>query len=131
VNKMLCPICKREMKIMRVGGHRCINCQIDVGVPSRNDKILDKKYRFDDGSIDTFRNKIDNHVFKRSEEKLVPSIEYNRIKYNRMNGKEQEEYERKLKTLKTQYRLYYSDSDTVFLPVAKTIYDYFNEKRAK
>ena len=59
-----------------------------------------------------------------------PSIEWNRTKYNRMNGKEQEEYERKLATKIPCYKLHSKLNEgnypSVYCEISKTEYDYFN-----
>jgi hypothetical protein len=86
---------------------------------------LDKLYKFDRYGVCSFRTLIHKNVFVRGEVASVPVIQYNRTKYNRMNGYEQEAYEKKLNTLKTEYRLYYTD--TVFTTVTKEVYLYFAE----
>lgn len=58
-----------------------------------------------------------------SETKQVPSVEYNRTKYNRMNGWEQEEYEKKMKIMKTDYRIKFPDG--TFYSVSKTEHEHF------
>ena len=52
-----------------------------------------------------------------------PLIQYNRIKYNRMTGREQEEYEKKCNTMKTGYRLNVTERSS--FDITKTEYDYF------
>lgn len=54
-----------------------------------------------------------------------PRIEYSRTKYNRLTGKEQEEYERKCDEKVTSYRLHIPGS-TSFYDITKTEYDHFN-----
>ena len=93
---------------------------------------LDKPYIFDTltekNLIKTYRWMIDNNKFFSSEIKQVPSIQFNRIKFNRMDGRQQEEYNKKLNTLKTEYRLFYEDHNT-FLVVHKKVYEYFIMKK--
>ena len=55
----------------------------------------------------------------------VPSIEYNRRKFNRMDYVEQREYEKKLSTMKDEYRFYYPDEPDTCAVVTKTEFDYF------
>ena len=90
---------------------------------------LDKLYRFDKYGICSFRSLIDKNVFIKAEIGSVSSVRYNRTKYNRMNGAEQLEYEKKLNKLVSEYRLYYTD--TVFTVVTKEVYRYFTEKQDK
>lgn len=52
-----------------------------------------------------------------------PKVIYNRIKYNRMTGREQDEYERKCNEMKTGYRLCTSESSSY--DITKTEFDYF------
>ncbi len=56
------------------------------------------------------------------EVKEVPAIEYNRTKYNRMNGYEQAQYEKRLSERKTEYRAIKSGS---ILALSKIEYDFF------
>lgn len=56
------------------------------------------------------------------EIKEVPAVEYNRTKFNRMTGWEQEQYEKRLNEKKTQYR---AVKDNSILVLSKIEYDYF------
>ena len=56
------------------------------------------------------------------EIKQVPAVEYNRIKFNRMTGYEQEQYEKRLSEKKTQYR---AIKDNNILVLTKIEYDFF------
>lgn len=58
-----------------------------------------------------------------SEIKEVPKYQYNRIKYNRMDGEQQAEYDKKLKERKTEYRIVF---DGHILPLTKIEFEYFN-----
>ena len=53
----------------------------------------------------------------------VPSVKYNRVKYNRMDWEEQADYDKKLAKLKNEYRLYSNPS--TFWAVTRVEYDYF------
>lgn len=52
----------------------------------------------------------------------VPSVKFNRVKYNRMEGGAQQEYDQKLAKTKTEYRIW---QDSTFWAVTKTEYDFF------
>lgn len=52
-------------------------------------------------------------------------IQFNRTKYNRMSGREQEEYERKCNEKIVEYRLYNAGEESWYT-ISKTEYDYFN-----
>ncbi|NCC71380.1 hypothetical protein EOM09_07410, partial [bacterium] len=56
-----------------------------------------KVYRFNNGFIGTIQDAINNDMFVKSSIDTVPAIEFNRVKYNRMNAREQEIYEKRLK----------------------------------
>ena len=88
---------------------------------------INKKYRFNNGFIGTYKEAIDNGLFIKSEIKDVACIEFNRVKYNRMDYKEQAIYENRLKETKKEYRLYIND-DT-FNVVCKRDFDYFNSNQ--
>lgn len=91
---------------------------------SRQSAALDKQYRFAHG-VDTFRAMIDRGVFSHAEAVTVPRIYYNRVKFNRMDGKQQAEYERRLKETKTEYRLIYKADSGLSVNVPKLVFDYF------
>ena len=66
-----------------------------------------------------------------TEVKQISSVQYNRVKYNRMNEREQAEFDKKLAIKKNEYRLYESESS--FYELNKTEYNYaksIEEKRA-
>lgn len=52
----------------------------------------------------------------------VPKYEFNRAKYNRMNGWEQAAYEKKMKERKIEYR---ATKGSTVQPLTKMEYDYF------
>ena len=91
-----------------------------------DNKVLDTKVNLL-CEIKTWREFIDGGHFIRSEEVSCPRYEFNRTKYNRMDGYEQAEYEKKLKETKIQYRLFLKDGG--FYNVSKTVFDYFNNKK--
>ena len=57
-----------------------------------------------------------------TEIKQIPSVKYNRVKYNRMNEREQAAFDKKLAIKKNEYRLYESESS--FYELNKTEYNY-------
>lgn len=93
-------------------------------VESRQNAALNKQYRFAHG-VDTFRAMIDRGVFSYAEAVTVPRIYYNRIKFNRMDGRQQAEYEKRLKETKTEYRLIYKADSELSVNVPKLVFDYF------
>lgn len=99
---------------------------LDKANEARKQKALLKLYRFSDGSIDNFKNRIDKGIYIKSEIGLVSSVVWNRIKFNRMTAEEQKEYEEKLNKKKKEYRLYMKDES--FSVVSPFVYKYFNER---
>ena len=85
-------------------------------------KSLNTKCRFEDDTVESFKGRVDRGIYINKGIMYVPSVQYNRIKYNRMDGDEQKEYEKKLNTLKKVHCLYY-DKDT-WQRVSKQTYDY-------
>jgi hypothetical protein len=59
-----------------------------------------------------------------------PKAQWNRTKYNRMNGREQQEYERKMAEMIPCYKLHTKSTEdnypSVYIEISKTEYDYFN-----
>ena len=53
----------------------------------------------------------------------VPSVKYNRVKYNGMDEREHSVYDKKLEKMKSEYRLWGTSS--IFWTVTKIEYDYF------
>ena len=89
---------------------------------AKKQNVLNKQFRFVDGGIASYKEKIDRGDFVKGELKQVPSVKYNRVKFNRMDAAEQSVYEEKMKITKPEYRLY--NKDGTFNVVSKTIYDY-------
>lgn len=56
------------------------------------------------------------------EIKQVPAVQYNRIKFNRMNYEQQKEYEKRLNTLVPEYRI--SFEDETYFKLNKTEYEF-------
>ena len=84
---------------------------------------LRKVYDWPDYGLKNHMQLIDEGIFLRGEVGEVPSVQYNRVKYNRMDWYQQREYDKKLQKMVPEYRLY--TSETMFFPVPKLIYDYF------
>ena len=72
---------------------------------ARLNAALNKPYRFSHG-IDTLGAMIERGAFARAEIGQVPSVAWNRRKFNRMDARQQADYQRKLDTLKPEYRLF-------------------------
>lgn len=53
-----------------------------------------------------------------------PKIKFNRLKYNRMNGREQEQYEKQCSIMIPCYELHFKN-ESGFYDITKTEYDYF------
>jgi hypothetical protein len=97
---------------------------------ARLNAALDKQYRFSHG-VDTLRGMIAAGKFSHAEAASVPRVEYNRHKWNRMNAREQAEYERKMKETKTEYRLIYAADPDRFIAAPKMVFDYFQAQHAE
>jgi hypothetical protein len=93
----------------------------------RAEQSLLKPVRIDGGPVTTWKDLIDKKTFTMAKKVDVPAIKYNRRKFNGMNYQEQEEYERRMKETKPEYRLY-TDEET-FYEVRKTVYDYYEIQR--
>ena len=72
---------------------------------ARLDAALDKPYQFSFG-IATYRQAADAGRFSHCEAGTKPAVEWNRRKFNRMDARQQAEYQRKLDTMIPVYRLY-------------------------
>ncbi|HDL74990.1 MAG TPA: hypothetical protein ENH06_01220 [bacterium] len=88
-------------------------------------RVLNKKIRLRNGSILTYKEAIDKGIFVKAELARVPSVRWNRRRYNRMTGVEQEEYDKKLEKKKDEYRLYLKGNS--FWNVLKLVYEYAQE----
>lgn len=61
----------------------------------------------------------------------VPSVRYNRRKLNNMDYRESMAYEKKLATLKAEYRIYYPGEGGGFVVITKTEYEFFLSDECK
>ena len=84
-----------------------------------------KKYRFENGFVGTYQDAINTGMFIKSDIRTVPKYQYNRIKYNRMDNREQREYGEKLQETKTEYTLI-TESGLMY-DTTKTAYLYFQD----
>ena len=96
---------------------------LEAANKARSDKSLNKLYNFTDYGVKSYLQLIDLGIFIRAEIGETPSVQWNRVKFNRMDYGEQKEYERKLNTMIPEYRLYTSERS--FFCVPKTVYEYF------
>lgn len=88
--------------------------------------FLDKKYNFDDYGIKSYRELIDARKFRSKFKSISNASDFDRIKFNRMRGKEQVEYVRKLNKQKIQYNLKLNNAEETFYTVKKEVFDYAN-----
>ncbi len=97
---------------------------INKAIAAKIEKTINIKMRYPEG-IMTRREWLNFHRVKGAsvEDKDRNRIDFNRTKYNRMNGHEQEEYERKCAEKVPGYRLNLPDGG--FYDITKTEYDYF------
>lgn len=92
---------------------------------ARKSLALDKKYQFSHG-VDTFRNMIEAGRFSHSEVGQTPSVKWDRRKFNRLDHAKQAEYQRKLDTMKTEYRLFYKACPHgSYCAVPKMVFDFY------
>lgn len=96
---------------------------------ARQAAALDKVYRFSDVT-ETFRQRIERGVYAVAEAAAVPKVSYSRRKWNRMNARQQAEYERAMKETKTEYRLFYAADSDAFSVVPKMVFDWFTARNA-
>jgi hypothetical protein len=100
---------------------------IEKAQAARADKALNGLVRTEEYGVTTFREWMD----KAKRDGMVvsvstkPRIEFNRTKYNRMNGAEQTEYERKTEERVPCYKLH-KPSETIYTEIRKVDFDYFN-----
>lgn len=100
---------------------------INKALSAKADKILDTKMNYSRFGILTRRQfcekMLDLGAIPSIEQ--VPAVQYNRRKFNRMDYKEQREYEKRLAKTKVEYCLCYPDDPGTCVFVTKTEYDYF------
>ena len=104
-----------------------IRPDLSAALSARMNTALDKVYRFSDAT-ESFRQRIERGVYCRAEAVEVPRVQYNRLKFNRMDGRQQAEYERKLKEKKTEYQLFYADDPDAYTVAPKLVFDWFNAR---
>lgn len=91
----------------------------------KKEAVLNKIIRFPEGLM-TRREWLNMWRIKGAFAKEVqePKVHYNRIKFNRLEGKAQEAYEKSCNEMKTTYRLYISERSSY--DINKTEFEYFN-----
>lgn len=96
-----------------------------AAIQAKTDKALNTQVRYPEG-IMTRREwiKLMHSTGATVKEAFKSKIQYNRTKYNRMTGAEQEEYERKLQEKTVCYELHLSNGG--FFDILKCEYDLFN-----
>ncbi len=96
---------------------------LDKANAARENAALNKCYRFSHG-IDTLGAMIERGAFCHAEIAQVPSVKWDRRKFNRMDHREQAEYQRKLDTMKPEYRLFNTGcADGSWITVPKMVFD--------
>ena len=91
----------------------------------KKDATLNKVFRFEEGLMKR-REWLNMWRVKGAfvKEEQTPKVQYNRIKFNRLEGKAQEAYEKSCNEMKTAYRLYITDRSSY--DITKTEFEYFN-----
>lgn len=92
---------------------------------AKRESILNKVFRFNEGIMsrrDWLKLMLTKDCYTKIGERSI--VEYNRIKYNRMDAKQQEEYDKKLDTKVIDYRLYSKEGS--FWSITQTEFEYFN-----
>lgn len=85
-----------------------------------------KNFRLPDGSAGSVMDILNKGLFESVSEENVPKYQYNRSKFNRLAGKEQEDYENKLKERKQEYILKIKGGKGGY-PIPKRIFDLLNK----
>lgn len=90
----------------------------------KKDATLNKIFRYPEGVMSR-REWLNMWRVKGAfvKEEQTPKVQYNRIKFNRLEGKAQEAYEKSCNEMKTTYRLYISDRTSY--DITKTEFEYF------
>ena len=107
-----------------------MNTNINAALAAKAEKILSKKFRYEEG-IMTRCEWLNMWRVKGAtvEESTKNRIQFDRIKYNRMNGgiwsNEQSEYEKKCNEMIPCYNLRIPNERS-FFEITKTEYEYFN-----
>ena len=87
----------------------------------RVEKVLRKEYRRPNGNIVSLQDIIESGDYIRKEEREEPKVNFNRIRYNRMNAREQDQYEEKLKEKKKVY--YLVTAKETYFQIPKIVYN--------
>jgi hypothetical protein len=87
---------------------------------------IDRLWNFTDWGTKSFRQLIDEGKFSGKYKSIENASQFDRIKYNRMLGKEQAEYVKKLNRKVIKYNLRVAGEDSSSYNVSKEIYDYAN-----
>lgn len=96
---------------------------------ARLNSALDKRYSFSFG-VFTFRQAIEAGYFSHAEKGEAPSVKWDRRKFNRMDHKQQAEYQRKLDTMKTEYRFFNAGCEhESYIIVPKLVFDWYSNKK--
>jgi len=95
-------------------------------IKARQNAALDKRYMFSSGES-SYREQIDAGVYCRAEAAEVARVQYDRRKFNRMTGAQQEAYKKRVAETKTEYRLYYADDSDAYSRIPKLVYAYAKE----
>ena len=95
---------------------------------ARADKALNKLWRFSEG-IMSFKQRIDLGYYSDSKVAELPTMQWNRTKFNRMSSnKEQEQYEAKIEaSRKPCYSLIHTNDVRLTSDVSRFVYEYFLE----
>jgi hypothetical protein len=93
---------------------------------ARTNAILNTKIQYSEGVMNRreyleMKKKAGSYV----EAGQRPAVEFNRTKYNRMTGREQDAYEKRCNEMVPSYGLH-TPGTSVFIELCKIEYDYFN-----
>jgi hypothetical protein len=120
------PAARRAVAVMKA--EESTMADLTHANAARLDAALDKPYRFSFG-IATFRQAAEAGRFSHCEASTKPAVEWNRRKFNRMDARQQAEYQRKLDTLVPSYQLYiagcHHDS---YVECPKMVFDWFKAR---
>lgn len=97
---------------------------------ARSEKALDKLINYEGYGILSRREFCDLMKQEGGRAERVETdhrIDYSRRQYNRMNGAEQAQYEKRLSRKKTEYRMHLPGDKSGYIVITKAEYDYFNQ----
>jgi len=92
----------------------------------RLEKCLKTKYNFSDVGVMTLKDFLESDHVAGVRQKVIPAVEYNRTKFNRMNNDQQVEYEKRLSETKDEYSVVLQSGSFILIP--KIVYDSVVEK---